>query len=124
MSKNDEDEGKTLVQRELLKGAPLSRRALLKTAVTGLLLVPALLISPSAKADGKASKISVGYQDKPLGARNDYGKLGHVQECSNCASFIPGSSSKKNGACKVVKGSISPHGWCVLYTPAAALGKG
>ncbi len=108
------------------KGASFSRRALLKigvTAVTGLVLAPVLLLSPSARAAAKASKASVGYQDKPLGTRNDYGKLGHVQDCSNCSSFIPGPSAKQNGTCKVVAGSISPRGWCVLYTPVAASGK-
>ncbi len=109
------------------KGVSFSRRALLKigvAAITGLVLAPVLLLSPSARAAVKASKVSVGYQDKPLGARNDYGKLGHVQDCSNCASFIPGPSAKKNGTCKVVAGSISPRGWCVLYTPVATSRKG
>jgi hypothetical protein len=36
------------------------------------------------------------------------------QECDECAHF------SAPGACKLVDGSISPHGWCRLWTKKAA----
>jgi hypothetical protein len=31
--------------------------------------------------------------------------------------FIPGATPKANGTCKVVEGVISPHGYCIAFTP-------
>ena len=40
-------------------------------------------------------------------------------QCSGCQSFIPAKTdpAKNAGTCKLVKGSISPQGWCHLYSP-------
>src|SRR5512143_77490 len=82
----------------------ISRRTLLKGAagITGVALTSAL----TAKAQGKATKAAMKYQDKPKGD----------QQCSNCNFFIPGNTSTANGTCQVVDGSISPQGWCTAYT--------
>ena len=89
---------------------PDSRRGLLKKAagLTGLAAI-AMTVSPSAEAAGMA-KSAVQYQDKPKG--------GH--QCSGCALYIPGSSATANGKCKAVAGSISPKGWCSLWSPKAS----
>jgi hypothetical protein len=87
-----------------------SRRTLLKKAagLTGL-AAAAMAVSPAAEAAGM-SKASVKYQDKPKG--------GH--QCDGCALYIPGASATANGKCKAVAGSISPKGWCTLWSPKAA----
>lgn len=82
----------------------ISRRTLLKGAVgiTGVALASALTV----KAQAKATKAAMKYQDEPKGD----------QKCSDCKFFIPGKTSAANGTCQVVEGSISPQGWCTAYT--------
>ncbi len=82
----------------------ISRRTLLKGAVgvTGAALMSVL----TARAQGKATKAAMQYQDKPKDG----------QKCSDCRFFIPGTSSTANGSCQVVEGSISPQGWCTAYS--------
>ncbi|MBS0299531.1 MAG: high-potential iron-sulfur protein [Proteobacteria bacterium] len=53
----------------------------------------------------KAAKALMKYRDKPNGE----------EQCSNCMQFISGKTPEVNGECKVVEGSISPHGWCSAY---------
>jgi High potential iron-sulfur protein len=83
---------------------PLSRR----TFLGGVLVLPALsgLLAAKAAADSqKASQESMHYQTSPNGSK----------QCSNCNFFIPGSDANSNGTCKIVDGSISPHGYCMAY---------
>ncbi len=82
----------------------ISRRTLLKGAavITGVALTSAFTV----KAQGKATKAAMKYQDEPKGD----------QKCSDCKFFIPGETSTANGTCQVVEGSISPQGWCTAYT--------
>jgi hypothetical protein len=58
-------------------------------------------LSRPAEAQNKVAKQVVQYQDSP--------RQGH--ECSGCSNFMAPSS------CKVVAGTISPHGWCSIWTP-------
>ena len=60
----------------------------------------------AAVAYGQTPKSAVGYRDSPDGSR----------ECGNCMHFIPGPAVTANGHCAVVAGSISPHGWCQVWT--------
>lgn len=104
MSKINEGKSKTITRRELLKGTA--------AVVAGLVIAPAIAMGASQTLERKVAKASMtksesGYQNKPLGN----------QQCNNCAHFVPGPSPKVNGTCQIVKGSISPHGWCVLYAP-------
>ena len=85
-----------------------SRRNLLKKAA-GLAAAAIVVASPTAEAAGMA-KSAVQYQDKPKG--------GH--RCDGCALWIPGASPTAMGRCKAVAGSISPHGWCMLWNAKAA----
>jgi hypothetical protein len=77
-----------------------SRRRLLQGVV---LLAGASLtagLSPKdARAQQKASKESLKYQDKPNGDK----------QCSNCAQFVAPNS------CKVVEGAVSPQGYCLAW---------
>lgn len=49
----------------------------------------------------KASQASVQYQTEPKG----------TQKCANCIHFIAESNT-----CKLVEGTISPEGWCTIWT--------
>ncbi len=91
-----EDSQKKFSRREMIKLAALA---------TALPLVGASL--GAAQAQTKATKAAMQYRDKPNGK----------QECANCMQFIPGKTAKANGTCKIVAGSISPHGWCIAYSP-------
>ena len=88
-----------------------SRRSFLKTAslIAGIAAVPVTFLSQEAFA-AKVAKAAMQYQDQPKGDL----------DCSKCIQFIPGKSAKANGTCKVVDGSISPHGWCLAFTPKPA----
>ena len=85
----------------------VSRRSFMKAGVVVPLTIalPALFVARKAEA-AKAAKAAMLYQNKPHGK----------DHCSNCMHFIPGKTSKANGDCNVVAGSISPEGWCVAYT--------
>jgi hypothetical protein len=89
-----------------------SRRAVLKQAagVASLATMAAAAGISRAKADGGSmDPASVGYVDKPHG----------TQQCSNCSLYIPGTPATANGLCKAVSGSISPNGWCQIWSPAS-----
>lgn len=88
----------------------VSRRSLLKGAASlaGIAVAaPLALTSTSAEAGSKVSKAAMQYRDKPNGTK----------ECSTCMQFIPGKTPSGHGTCKVVAGSISPHGYCIAWTP-------
>ncbi|MGB8909610.1 MAG: hypothetical protein WCC84_12775 [Candidatus Cybelea sp.] len=83
---------------------PLTRRTFLGSA----LVLPALasLLTTEATADSqKASQASMHYQSSPNGS----------MQCSGCNFFIPGSDANSDGTCKIVDGSISPHGYCMAF---------
>lgn len=94
-------------------GNPMTRRhALRRIAILGATAAaPTLLADESAfaasskKCHGTTPKSAVQYRNKPKGSH----------QCSNCTHFCPGSSAKAEGTCNVVKGSISPHGWCLAW---------
>ncbi|WP_345993980.1 iron oxidase oxidoreductase [Sulfurimonas sp. HSL-1716] len=49
----------------------------------------------------KSPKKQFLYQDHPKDGK----------ECSECLQFFP-----KTNECRIVEGSISPHGWCVAFS--------
>ncbi len=79
-----------------------SRREILKLTPAGVVLTMAALSAPRvAFGQAKVTKATVQYQDAPKG--------GH--QCASCSNFMAPSS------CKVVSGTISPRGWCSIWTP-------
>jgi hypothetical protein len=84
------DDNPKLSRRRLLKGAAL---------VAGASLTASIIPSRDALAQQKVSKETAKYQDKPSADK----------QCSNCAQFIP------NNGCKIVEGTISPQGYCILW---------
>jgi len=95
--------------------AGISRRTVLRNLATlgaaaaapASLLVDASAAHAATKCHGTTPKSALQYQSKPKGSHS----------CSNCQLFCPGPSSTAMGTCKVVKGSISPKGWCSAWTP-------
>ncbi len=83
-----------------------SRRDVIKIAVLAT-ATPLVAVAVRQARAAKATKAQMQYRDKPNG------KL----DCDDCIQFIPGKKSKANGECKVVEGSISPHGWCIAFAP-------
>jgi len=79
-----------------------TRRAALKTALSLLAVTGAAGIATKARAQSaKADPASVAYQTKPSSGA----------QCSGCSSFVAPA------ACILVSGTISPSGWCELYSP-------
>ena len=83
----------------------LSRRSFIASAVV---LPPlASLLASRAAADEKASQASMHYQTSPNGDK----------QCSKCQFFLPSQDAQANGSCRIVAGSISPHGYCMAFAP-------
>ena len=83
-----------------------------KDVLINLLTVPFVAAGIAATATAASAAASVDpktaqYQTKPKNG----------QQCSGCSLYIAAKSnpSKSNGTCKVVKGAISPQGWCKFY---------
>jgi High potential iron-sulfur protein len=79
----------------------ISRRDLLK----GVAILAGAAVLRPVRAQAKAAKTAMQYQDHPKGDA----------DCSNCLQFIPGKTPTTMGTCKVVAGEISPKGWCLAY---------
>jgi hypothetical protein len=79
-----------------------------RTFVANAVVLPALaglLLAETTTAQAKGSKAQFKYQATPSNGK----------KCSQCTFYIPGSSPKANGTCKIVDGSISPNGWCTAF---------
>ena len=83
----------------------ISRRTLLKGAAAVTCVAFASAFAGKAFA-AKSTKAASNYQDKPNGDK----------KCSNCNLFVPGKTPAADGTCQVVEGSISPEGYCTLYS--------
>jgi hypothetical protein len=92
----------TMTENPTNRLAAPTRRSLVEAAIGVLGAATALAIRPAAAAP-TISKTAVGYQDQPQGDR----------ECDKCKEFVPPAS------CKVVEGTISPHGSCRIFVAAA-----
>ncbi len=99
--------------KKLSKTFDRSRRDVLRNGVAaaaGAVAAGALLrVQPAQAAQAKVAKASAMYQDKPHGK----------QSCGHCIHFIPGKTATADGTCQLVQGSISPNGWCVLFSAKA-----
>jgi hypothetical protein len=81
---------------------PATRRAAIKTGLGLLGVAGGVSVAATARAQSaKADPSTVGYQTKPSNG----------QQCSGCVQWAPPS------ACNIVSGTISPSGWCQLYSP-------
>jgi hypothetical protein len=80
-----------------------SRRVLLRTAVGAISAGVIGLAGNRAAGQMKISQAAAGYQDHPTGA----------DRCASCTHF------QQPDRCQLIAGSISPQGWCRLFTPAS-----
>jgi hypothetical protein len=79
-----------------------TRRGAIKTGLGLLASTGAVAVAVSARAQSaKAAPSTVGYITKPSNG----------QQCSTCSQFVAPA------ACNLVSGTISPSGWCELYSP-------
>jgi hypothetical protein len=79
-----------------------TRRSIMQAAIGAVGAAAASAARPRpAAAEPTISKDAVAYQDQPQGDK----------ECDKCVQFLPPSS------CRVVEGSISPHGSCRIFRP-------
>jgi High potential iron-sulfur protein len=80
----------------------LDRRAMLRRAAVFAAAAPLLAFATQESvADEKLSQKDAEYQPTPKNG----------QSCATCQHFIAPSS------CKLVKGKISPQGWCTFWGP-------
>jgi hypothetical protein len=85
-----------------MPGVPsASRRRVLGAAVIGAAAGCActVLRSAPARAQQKTAKADVGYQEHPNGSAH----------CELCAYYLPPVG------CRLVRGEVSPNGWCGLF---------
>ena len=85
------------------------RRKALATAswFIGAAALAALLPSRAVLGQVKLAKSAVAYQET---AKNG-------KDCDDCIQFVPGASAQAPATCKIVDGPISPHGYCLAFTP-------
>jgi hypothetical protein len=69
-------------------------------------LVALLAATRTARA-AKLAKADVQYRDRPNGGK----------DCDYCIQFVAWTPPRAAGSCMVVAGSISPHGYCLAFTP-------
>src|SRR6266702_1312030 len=86
----------------------IGRRDILRTAATAVGAGCAVVASISQQATAqqrpqKAAKAEVHYQEQPNGQ----------QHCEMCAYYLPPV------ACRVVRGEVSPNGWCNQFQAKA-----
>jgi hypothetical protein len=79
----------------------LPRRRIIKAAASGIGL--ATIESRPAGAQQKVAKLDARYQEHPHG----------TQHCALCQYYIAPV------ACKLVRGEVSPNGWCSFFHLAA-----
>ena len=91
-----------------MKEQQTPRRQFLKIGAAALAMIPVIAVGGRADASTNATlRTSLKYQDKPEGEKS----------CANCMQFVPGSSAKGLGECKVIPGDteISPQGYCIAW---------
>lgn len=84
----------------------ISRAGLIgKLAVAPIAIGALAALRAEAEAAASVDQKTAGYVTHPVGGK----------KCSTCSLFIPGKGMKA-GSCKLVKGSISPNGYCKFYS--------
>jgi hypothetical protein len=95
-------------ERRMSDDSSISRsRAIEKLAIAPIAIGALAALREAAEAAPTMDQKAASYVTHP----ND-GK-----QCSKCSLYIPAKSnpSKTNGTCQLVKGSISPHGYCKFF---------
>lgn len=107
----------------------LSRRAFFtRTAAAGGLTVAAGLLVGAAGCgkshDGPQCDNTSGLSlaDKQTRTVNKYVDVSPMKDkdCLNCALYVPAPAGAECGGCTVVKGPISPKGYCIIWAAKPA----
>jgi hypothetical protein len=89
-----------MTESPMIGFAAPTRRSIMQAAFGAVGTAAAIAArSRPAAAEPTISKEAVAYQDQPQGDK----------ECDKCVQFLPPAS------CKVVAGTISPHGSCRIF---------
>lgn len=99
MSTNNDNPSNTS-RRNVIKGIAIVAVSSATAGLTSAFDVA----NASSKCPGTVPKNVLSYRDHPKGS----------YDCASCANFIAPS------CCMVVKGPISPKGWCSAYAPKGA----
>ena len=79
------------------------RRLAAATGGCGIVALRSGIAPAQAQSRPKLAKAEAHYQDQPNGQ----------QHCAACAFYIPPA------ACQMVRGEVSPNGWCDRFQPRA-----
>ena len=92
--------------KTISRGGMLQKLALVPIAIGALAALQA-----EADAAATQTKAAAGYVTHPVGGK----------QCSGCALFLPAKKNpmKSSGACKLVKGTIQPNGYCKFFSAKA-----
>ena len=88
----------------------VSRADMIKRTVLAPVAIGAFAaLAARAEAAPTMDQKAAAYVPHPVGGK----------QCSGCSLYIPAKSNpmKSPGACTLVKGSISPSGYCKFYAP-------
>ena len=83
----------------------LTRARFVKAAIVLPALAAAVASVPAQAQAPNGTKAQFKYQDTPKNGK----------QCSGCTFFIAGKTPTANGTCKIVKGDISPKGYCIAW---------
>ncbi|HYW53305.1 MAG TPA: high-potential iron-sulfur protein [Dongiaceae bacterium] len=89
---------------------PISRGGMIQRLTVAPIAIGAFAaLQAEAEAAASIDQKTAAYVTHPVGGK----------QCSGCNLFLPAKSNpmKSDGACKLVKGKISPHGWCKFFSP-------
>jgi hypothetical protein len=101
----------------------VKRRTLLKTVLLGISSVPVMLgrlgnaqeLTPLTASDSLGRSLDYHSDAKTVDVR-EYPEYEAAQSCATCLHFQAGVGSVHG--CKLAPGrSVSPGGWCKLWTP-------
>ncbi len=90
----------------------ISRAGMIQRLAIAPIAIGALAaLRAEAEAAASVDQKTAGYVTHPVGGK----------QCSTCSLYLPAKSNpmKSPGACKLVKGTIEPKGWCKFYSPKA-----
>jgi hypothetical protein len=91
-------------------GCATRRRALRLGLASGACLAAGFGWRAASAQPAKLSKQAVKYTDEGAAPGKD---------CDDCSQFVPGASATDAATCRIVEGTISPHGHCIAFTPKA-----
>jgi hypothetical protein len=90
----------------------ISRAGMIEKLIAAPIAIGAFAaLQAEAQAAASIDPKTAGYVMHPVGGK----------QCSGCVQFIPAASNpmKSSGKCKLVKGSISPNGYCKFFSAKA-----